>query len=269
MRKLNKKGFTLIEVVVALGLLVMLGGFAITSLSVIPQARMRESAQLIKTEFELARNFGKTHGGDSIFMIQKVEDGVKLMRTAENGRTEEVLLDDKQLEIFYRGVDDDEEFQLGWNDAPNVHNSTIEMRFSQTTGEVLGPNKLVYMILSNGSKNFKFVFQNSTGMMYYDYEVEEEWIVGEEEVDNLIAVEQPMFIYRGDLYETVTVKHTGKSVQPEIKYDARYIKISGEYRAIDPGKYYITFKLKDPFNTYWAGTGGSSTEIVMEWIISN
>ena len=56
MKRLNKKGFTLIEIVVALGLLVMLGGFAITSLSVIPQARMRESAQTIKTEFEIARN---------------------------------------------------------------------------------------------------------------------------------------------------------------------------------------------------------------------
>ena len=268
MKRLNKKGFTLIEIVVALGLLVMLGGFAITSLSVIPQARMRESAQTIKTEFEIARNFGKTHGGDAMFAIQKVEDGLLITRTAENGRDEEILIDDKEIELFYQQLGDDDEYQLGKQDAANVYDARLEMRFAQTTGEVIGPNKLKYIILSNGSKNFKFIFQNSSGMIYYDYEVEEEWVAGENEVEGLTVIKQPTFIYRGDFYETVTVKYTGTSVQPEINYDARNVKISGEYRAVVPGKYQIVFKLKDPYNTYWEGTGGSTSDIVLEWVIS-
>lgn len=268
MKLLNKKGFTLIEIVIALGLLVMLGGFAITSLSVIPQARMRESAQTIKTEFEVARNFGKTHGGDSLFAIQKVEDGLLITRTAENGRDEEILIDDKEIQLFYKPLGEDDEYQLGREDAPTVYDARLEMKFAQTTGEIIGPNKLQYIIISNGSKNFKFIFQNSSGMMYYDYEVEEDWVLDEQNVEGVTVIKQPTFIYRGDFYETVTVKYTGSSVQPEINYDARNVKISGEYRAVVPGTYQIVFKLKDPYKTYWEGTGGSTTDIVLEWVIS-
>jgi anaerobic ribonucleoside-triphosphate reductase len=103
---------------------------------------------------------------------------------------------------------------------------------------------------------------------YYDYEVEEKWVAGEDEGAGLTVIKQPTFIYRGDFYETVTVKYTGKSVQPEISYDARHVKISGEYRAVVPGKYQIVFKLKDPYKTYWEGTGGSTSDIVLEWVIA-
>ena len=40
MRKNRNKGFTLIEVVVAIGLIAILSGLVLTSLSAIPQARI-------------------------------------------------------------------------------------------------------------------------------------------------------------------------------------------------------------------------------------
>jgi type II secretory pathway pseudopilin PulG len=265
--KNRTKGFTLIEIVIALGILIIISGLVITTITSIHQARMRHVAQIIKSEFELTRNFAKTHGGNIDFMLKKTAEGILVVRTGETVITEETLLEDKNLSVFYKETGNDKEYQLGVKDANDVVDGTIVMTFSQTQGAIIGPNMIDYIVVSNGSKNYKLIIKQDAGMMYYDYELESA-NMNENVVDNkIIYVTQPSFVRNGALVNTVAIQYTGSSVQPELSYDARYIKIGGVYRAIEPkDEYVITFTLKDPYTTKWDdGTVGPKTLV---WAIT-
>jgi prepilin-type N-terminal cleavage/methylation domain-containing protein len=248
----NRNGFTLIEVVVAIGILAMLGGFVIASLSAIPKAKMKETTQIVKSEFELTRNFAKTHGGDAMFSISKTDDGINVCRTSTSVLYEESRIKDPNLCVFYKLTGDDNEYNLGVSDADGVENATIEMTFSQTEGAIIGPHMLDYILLTNGTKEYKLIIQQKTGMIYYDYELDENNAVGNQIVSEIISVAPPYFIVKGAFYETINMDFIGTSLQPELKYDARYVRIGGVYRAIERGSYVIVFTLKDPYSTAWA-----------------
>lgn len=268
----NKKGFTLIEIVIAFGILVLVGSLTLVSLSAIPQARMRNFAQTIKSEFELTRNFAKTHGGDAVFSIQKNEVGLHIKRTmGENLSTgtvavEEEELKDRKIALFYKMTDDNKIYELGKDDADSVSDSTLKMTFSQTHGSIIGPHMLDYIIISNGSNNFKLMIKQSTGMMYYDYEVDENEKEGNIVNNDTTIVQLPYFIAsNGELVETIEIPFNGQAIQPEINYDSRYIKIGGVYRHVEPGKFTITFTLKDPYSTMWEDR--STAQKTLTWKI--
>jgi type II secretory pathway pseudopilin PulG len=250
--KNTKMGFTLIEIVVALGIIVILSGLTITTISAIPQARMRGFAQTIKSEFELARDFAKTHGGQAEFSLKKTDDGIVVSRTGENLIPEEQLLKDGNLVLFYKETGNDKEYELGIDDASDVFNNTLTMTFSQTQGAIIGPHMIDYIVISNGSKNFKMVIKQSTGMIYYDYELEGNALEQNIVNNDTTTVKIPTFVLKGAFVDTVEVGFTGSSVQPELNYDSRYIKINGVYRAVNPGTYEIVFSLKDPYSTTWS-----------------
>lgn len=264
--KNKNKGFTLIEIVVALGIIVVLSGLTITTLSSIPQARMREYAQTLKSEFELTRNFAKTHGGDAEFSLIKTDEGVLVKRTGENLTTEESLLKDGNFALFYKLTGDDTEYELGTIDADDVTDATLTMTFSQTKGALIGPHMVDYIIISNGSANYKFMLKHATGMIYYDYELEENELKDNVVNNETLSINIPTFIDHGMFVETMEVEFAGTSVQPEINYDSRYIRISGVYRAIEPGTYKITFSLKDPYSTTWSD--GTVEDKYLYWSIS-
>ena len=265
--KKKNHGFTLIEIVMAIGILAMLGGFVIVSMSVVPKARMKELAQTIKSEFELARDFAKTHGGDSSFIIEKSDVGVIIKRTSDTVKDEEKEIKDADLAIYYKLTGDATEYELGYADKAGVVNENkLEMTFSQTDGSVLGPHYIDYIEINNGTKSYKFFIKQTTGMNYYDYEIDDantgNKILNEEPT----FVKLPSFIERGlPNYPTTNVKKTGTTVQPEISYDSRYVKISGEYRAKEVGTYTITFSLKDPYTTIWES--GDKEDKTLVWKI--
>jgi prepilin-type N-terminal cleavage/methylation domain-containing protein len=263
--KNKNKGFTLVEIVVALALLIIMGGFSISTVSSISQARMRESAQTLKSEFELTRNFAKTHGGQATFSIKKVDDGLLISRTGENLTTDETLIRDRDIALFYKETGDDKEYHLGEDDADDVSGGTLQMVFSQTEGAIIGPHMLDYIIISNGSKNFKFIIQQASGMMYYDYEIESDTLDGNEEKTEKTMIKIPYFIKNGMFFDEVSMNFTDKAIQPELFYDSRNVKIGGEYRAKAPGQYEIVFKLKDPYSTMWED--GTTEDKYLYWEI--
>lgn len=246
--KNNKKGFTLMEIVVAIGVMILFGGFAITTIAVIPQARMRSYAQTIKTEFELTRDFAKTHGGDATLTITKTKDGFVVERSGSNLTKETHTIEDGDVAIFYQKTGEVKDVELAEDDS-------LEMTFSQTHGSIIGPDLLDYLTISNGNKNYKFIIRHSTGVIYYDYEIDESDLEGNY-VDNssIKTVDLPQFIDRRGAFtnDKITLRYSGKSLQPDIKYDARNVKIGGVYRATAGGPFEITFTLKDPYNTRWS-----------------
>ena len=263
----NKKGFTLLEIVVSLALVLLLGGLTVISLSAISQAKMTKFAQTIKTEFELTRDFAKTHGGEAVFTIELLDDGLKVTRTMTRTGTnvfdtadvqsETSELIDPNLELFYQITGDEQVYHFGNNDHHSVvaTDTTIIMEFSQTAGEIIGPHMLDYITISNGSKNYQLCIKQSTGAMYYDYELDQSEYEGNltrTEPTEPYAVPMPMFVIKDTLDTMVSFTYTGKAIQPNISYDSTRIKIAGEYRAIDKGTYTITFALKDPYSTTWS-----------------
>lgn len=265
-KKNKNKGFSLIELITALGIIALLSGFAITSILVIPQARMRETAQTIKSEFELTRNFAKTHGGEATFKIAKIDGGLQITREGKNIITESYTIDDKELTLFYKETKSQDEYELGVKDADDVQNATLEMRFSQTDGAIIGPHMLDYIIISNGSKNFKFIIKQSTGMMYYDYEIEQSELEGNMINGTKTTVQVPTFIQGKELKTEVNMTYTGETLQPELNYDARNVKLGGVYRAIYGGTYSITFTLKDPYSMIWSD--GTTEPKTLTWKIT-
>lgn len=264
--KNKNQGFTLIEVVVAIGILAMLGGFVIVSMSVVPKARMRELAQKVKSEFELTRDFAKTHGGDATFSIEKTDIGVIIERNSKTVKDEKIEIKDADLAIYYKWTGDSTEYELGYKDKSLVENDKLEMKFSQTTGSILGPHYIDYIELTNGTKAYKFYIKQETGMIYYDYEISDGYSGNKILNKEPKVIKLPSFIERGvDGHPTTEIKQSGTTVQPEISYDSRYIKIGGVYRAKDIGSYKITFSLKDPSVTIWES--GDKEDKTLEWKI--
>jgi prepilin-type N-terminal cleavage/methylation domain-containing protein len=264
----DKKGFTLVEILTAIAIIALFGGFALAGISSISQAQMRKSAENFKAEFELTRNLAKTHGGDATLKIERTQKGLLLTRTTDmdaysNDTIEKVLIKDSGLELFYRETDGDDDEQL-------LVGESLTMTFAQTTGTIIGPDLLDYVILSNGNKNYQLYIEQNTGMMYYSYEVDSTDMVGNSEKDETImAIPLPKFNQGGNKVDTITVKYkSGVSVQPELWYDARYVKISGSYRATEPGKYTIRFSLKDPYSTRWDTEEANDTAVKeLEWTV--
>lgn len=277
----NKKGFTLIELVVAIGLLAILAGFVLVSLSAIPQAKMTEVAQTLKSEFELSRNFAKTHGGQVKLSISRIDEGLLITRSGDTIETETHLFDDRNIEVFYQlATSDLSEYTLGkgTQHALLTDPTTLEINFAQTSGSIIGPHKVNYLILSNGSKNYKLIFQHTSGMVYFDYELDNQNAFVNDNSSKHTSVEAPYFILNGEQYESVAIPQkynvNGEkvTVQPEIVYDSRYIKIGGDYRAMkaDNGQnleYVITFTLKDPSTMSWSDNYSEPTR-TLRWRIS-
>lgn len=240
------------ELVVAIGMIALIAGLTITTISVIPQTRMKNLAQTFKTEFELTRSFAKTHGGDASFTLKKIDGGVQILRTSKLNADEEKEFKDGNLTVYYKLTGDTTEYELGVTDPATVKEKTLTMTFAQTTGKIIGPNKVDYFIFSNGSKNYKFILDHGSGMIYFDYELEDHQIPDNENLGSSIIVSTPTFVRGGAFYTTATeMTYTGKAIQPELNYDARYVKISGVYRAIEKGVYEIEFILKDPYLYTW------------------
>jgi hypothetical protein len=165
--------------------------------------------------------------------------------------------------LFYRATKGtgDEQLKIG---------ESLTMTFAQTTGAIIGPDLLDYIIISNGNKDYKLYIEQSTGMMYYSYEIDSTDMVGNTEKDETImAIPLPKFNQGGEKVDTVIVKcKSGVSVQPDLWYDARYVKISGSYRATDPGEYIIKFSLKDPYSTRWDTDEANDTSVKeLRWTV--
>ena len=278
-----KKGFTLIEIVIALAIMVAVGGLTITTLTSIQQAKMKRNVQVIKSELELTRNFAMTHGGQAEISIQKTSEGLLIQRTGQNLTTEEVEIKDRNIEVFYKrtykenGDQDMKEYLLGGDgvvgeDAPDVTNKTLVMNFAQTTGKLIGPHRLDYLKISNGSRTFILLIEQESGMVYFDYEMEDGYVINNYIEDlQTIYVETPTFITNSGLFSTEapTLSPTGEYIQPEINYDSRYIKIGGVYRAKDAcglNPYVIVFTLKDPWTTRWVDD--TTAQKTLEWYIN-
>lgn len=280
----NKKGFTLIEVVVALGLLVMLGSFTLATLSSVPQFKIKRYAQDIKTSFELTRNYAQTKGGNAVFELDLIDDGISIKQylgkqaepgVAEEGtklNIEETVIKDKTVFVYYKMTGDDKEYALGYNDHSLIDNNNprLTMEFSQTKASVIGPHLLDYIRIANGSKSYKLYIQQTTGMIFLDSEVNENEIIAGNKIaaTEYITVDRPTFIQNGLLVEDgVALKFKeGFSQQPELNYDPKHVRISGSYRAEEKGTYRICFSLKNPYEARWKD--GTASDIWLTWYIT-
>ena len=281
--KLQKhKGFTLIEMLTAIGIMAAFAGFAVVTISVIAQANMRKTAQAVKDDFEYARSYARTHSNSASFNLKKTDVGIDVIIMSKDPITGDKKveslnsIEDRNLAVFYKVTGDKKHYQLGDNnnEHADVTDATLVMEFSQTNGAVIGPHYLDYMVLSNGNKNFKLFIKQSTGMMFYDYEIEEEdYDENVVQNDSVLEVTRPYFITEiSPKSATTDIEHAYdnsgnlKSVQPQLNYDARYIKIGGVYRAKEIGEYEIIFSLKDPYSTTWEN-GGGTDDIILTWRI--
>lgn len=265
---MSKKGFTLIELVVVIGIIVLFCGFSIVTISTIPQVRMKKFAEDIKSNFELARDFSKTHGGTISLYIKKTDDGLEMVRDVRETnkrddyqiKAETVKISDNKVELFYYPTDsaaDSDPIRLGENEKKE-----LEFQFSQTDGSIIGPDFLDYIIISNGNKTYKLIIMQRTGQVYFDYEMKNDYTEKNEgATDTKVTIELPEFNDKHNASVGVIngvymmEKKDGMStLQPPIKYDSRYIKISGVYRATEANPhepYIIYFDLKDPNSTQW------------------
>lgn len=260
---MSKKGFTLIELVVVIGIIVLFCGFSIVTIATIPQTRMKKFAEEIKYNFELVRDFSKTHGGTVSLYIKKTDDGLELVRDVrENNKhadyqikSETIKISDNKIELFYAPTDaEGDPIRLGDDDK-----TSLEFQFSQTDGKIIGPDFVDYMTISNGNKTYKLVVVQRTGQLYFDYEIDDKYAEQNAGAsDEIVEVELPCFIdQQQKTYTSFWMqKVSGQTTyQPPIRYDSRYVKISGVYRATDPneeGMYVIYFDLKDPNGCRWA-----------------
>ena len=279
LQKSSNKGFTLIEMLTAVGIMAAFLGLVVVTLTVVAQAQMRDLAQDVKDDFEYARNYSRTHGSNAKFKLTKTDTGVTIIISSEVMGIEDVEsykeCEDRNLKVFYKVTGDKKNYELGSdaNEHASVEDKTLEMEFAQTTGAIIGKQYLDYIVLSNGSKNYKLFIKQSTGMMYYDYEIEDEDF--DENIiknDDPIIVSRPYFVTESspesivaDVEKKYDKDGNAIAVQPTLNYDARYIKIGGVYRAKEVGEYQITFSLKDPYSMQWE-TGGVD-DIVLTWVI--
>lgn len=282
--KLSKKGFTLIEMVVVIGIIVLFCGFCIATITTIPQTRMKKFVTEIKSDFELARDFSKSHGGTISLYISKLDDGLELKRDVRdsnkrsdyNIKSETVKLTDRKVELYYKETNQTDEKRLGDASAKDQ----IEIQFSQTDGRIIGPDFIDYIKITNGNKLYKLIIMQSTGQVYFDYELKDSEIEenkGAIPADEQVRVDLPCFI-EGQVKTTdcfyMPKDDNLSTLQPPIKYDSRYIKISGVYRATeanDSGPYIIYFDLKDPNGTRWDTTNAEEarTTKILKWNIVN
>lgn len=277
MRKNRNKGFTLIEVVVAIGLIAIFSGFVLASLSAVSQARIKSTANIIQSEFRLTQDFAQTHGSEAEFWIQKTEEGIVIMRTGDNLKTEVTEITDG-TEIFYKLTSGATIYQLGKDTVLDRNGfkeikitDTLKMSFTQTEGQMHGPHPVDWIIVSNGNKSYKLYIVHETGQIYFDYNVDSNTLIENIQPEPLDPVPMPSFMTNGLKTHTVTMKYTGETLQPEIIYDPTYIRIGGVYRAVERGEYQISFVLKNPYTTQWEAhvpeNAKGQEEYLLTWVI--
>ena len=279
-KKNKNKGFTLVEMLVAVAIMLAVATLSISTMSVIGTSRMRSNAEIIKSTVEVAKDYAKTHGGNTFLSLTKVPNGLQIVETSTAARKDDgtrvdknigqTNIDDKALVVYYRLVGDGNEYQLGVNDAACVSNSTLQFQFSDTTGEFVGSYYVEYLRLVNSNKEMKLLFDIKGGSLVYDYEEAAQNIKYPVSAPTSKTVAMPTFVVGGKAYHSVSVKYNDKIQQPELAYDSRYISLSGIYRAKDvnedPG-YKIIFSLKNPYTTRWED--GQVYDYVLTWYITN
>lgn len=281
MIKRNKnKGFTLVEMLVAVAILLAVMTLSIATMSAIGTSRMRANAVTIKSTIEVARDYAKAHGGNTYLTLTKNVNGLQIVETSTAARKDDgtrvdknigqTNIDDKSLIVYYKLVGDNAVYQLGVNDAPDVRNSTLYFQFSDRTGEFVGTYYVEYLLLKNSNKEIKMLFDIKGGSIVFDYEKGAENIQIPTSNANSKTVPMPTFVYKGKAYHTISVPYDANKIQqPELAYDSRYVSISGIYRAKDvnedPG-YKIVFSLKNPYSTKWED--GQVYDYVLTWYIT-
>lgn len=282
MLKNKNKGFSLVEIIVAIGIIAMMAGLTIATVGAIGQTRMKSSMEKMKSMIESTRAYAKTHGGNTYVSIIKTNAGVQIIevstaeRLDDGTRNDKVIssenIDDKTLVLYYKLTGDTTEYQLGARDAINVADGILQFTFTEKTGSFNGPHYIDYIRLKNSQKEYKMYFEHQTGMVYLDYESGAKEIIerienGEQTLNtSSIPVELPRFVYKGQkTKEIVKIKYTGETVQPELAYNSKYAKMSGVYRAKEIGTYNIVFSLKDVFNSQWED--GTISDYMLTWEI--
>lgn len=279
-KKNKNKGFTLVEMLVAVAILLAIATLSISTMNAIGTSRMRANAAVIKSTMELASDYAKTHGGNTYVSLIKNYNGLQIVETSTAARKDdgtrvdknigETNIDDKSLIVYYKLVGDNHEYQLGKNDAPMINNGTLQFQFSDTTGEFVGSYYVESMRLVNSNKEVTLLFDIKGGSLMFDYEKGADNINNPVPSSNSKMISMPTFTVGGKNYHTISLKYNGKIQQPELAYDSRYVSLSGIYRAKDvnedPG-YKIVFSLKNPHTTMWED--GQVYDYVLTWYITN
>ena len=276
MKKNRNKGFTLVELLVAIAIAAMAAGLAITTIGAIGQTRMKDSAEKLKSTIEVTRDYAKTHGGNTYVSILKVPTGLQILevstseRDTDGKRLDKIIsetnIKDKTLVLYYKLTGDKNEYQLGKTDADSVTNSMLQFTFVGKNGAFSGPHYIDSLRITNGNKEYTLIIEQKTGMVYYDYEDAASKVSNSVDNSTKTIVPLPTFIVNGNrLKGPVDLSYTGKIIQPELAYDSRNSKMSGVYRAKDPGTYKIVFSLKDPYSMEW--DDGTISDYVITWNI--
>lgn len=280
-KKNKNKGFTIVELLVAVAIMLAIATLSISTMNAIGTSRMRANAEIIKSTIEVASDYSKTHGGNTFVSVIKNYNGLQIVETSTAARKDdgtrvdknigETNIDDKSLVVYYYLLGDNTKYQLGVNDANEVSNGTLQFQFSDVTGEFVGSYYVESMILANSNKEIKLLFDIKGGTIMFDYEKGADKIQNPTPSANSKTVSMPTFVYGGKAYHTLYVEYdSAKIQQPELAYDSRYVSISGIYRAKDinenPG-YKVVFSLKNPHNTMWED--GQVYDYVLTWYITD
>ena len=256
----DKKGFTLIEILVAFGIVAIIATLSIATINSISKSRVKDAANTIKQELQEVQELGKSHGGDASLIIKKTDTGVDLIRSSLSIKNETKTIKNADLHVYFTRIDDNTTYELG-EDADQ-----IQLQFQQTTGSFIGSDLLKTMTLSANETQVTLVFHRQSGLVSYDYESED--LPSNEETlsDVVTTVDIPSIIVNGhDGNNNVSYAYTGESIQPNVSYNNRYVKIGGEYRKTEKGTYQIIWRLKDPSTTTWAD--GTTSEKYSYWTI--
>lgn len=266
-KKNKNKGFTLMEVIAALIILILSSNLVLASVASIQQMRLQQCAQIIKSQCESTRELAKSRGTNAELLVTKVEGGFQITVAGDNVLTETQLVNCGNASLFYKKAGMEGESQLGVSnssDPTEIIADTIKIVFAGGSGDIIGQPILDYIILANGSKNQKLLFQQNGGLVYYDYD-SEYWRPNDAD-GGRIKIELPYFTQETVGKRAVLVA-TGDTIQPEFAYNAQYVKVSGIYREKQPSDkpYVIVFELKDPYTTTWVD--GTTDPKVLEWVI--
>ena len=257
----DKRGLTLVEILVALAIIVMLAGVSITTIATVQRTSVRKFAEELKVAIEETRDLAMSHGGDSHLKITRKDGGVEAVRTSISNGSDTKFFSDRNATVLYKRTEDDAEEEL-------EEGESLEFNFAMTSGAFLGPDLLDYITITNGYRDYDLIIIQKAGTIEWGYELEDSeiWKQNAEYVSSIESVASPSFVLGGvGGYDEVELPYTGTSQQPELFYNDNYIRISGTYRAIEKGTYTITFKLKDPSAYSWAD--GSTADKHLTWSI--
>lgn len=264
----KNKGFTLMELVAAIVVLALMSGLTLAAIASIQHTKVQHCAQTLKSKCEATREIAKSRGTNAELSITVVDEGLLLVVSGNNLLTEETTIDCKNLTLFYKKTGPNKEQKLSVVDNPGANGTTIgtiSIVFSGENGNIINQPAIEYIVLSNGSKNYKLIFKHNGGLVYYDYEAD--GLVSNNNSADKIKVYEPYFT-KDVINGRAVLIANGKNQQPEFAYNAQYVRVKGEYRASAASDipYTIIFELKDPYSTTWAD--GTTEPKTLEWIIN-